>query len=205
MNFLTSNRNKVNHLIGTWFISKNFFFYLKKLLGRGICYAQVISGFELEIRTSAKMIYPILYFFTKHTYFQYKNLTDIICYDTLGKKYRFFIIYKLLSVFFNSRIRLVSKINELDNIISVVSLYKSAHWSEREVFDFFGIFFFENKDLRRILTDYGFRGFALRKDFPVTGYVDVYYDDNQKRICYQNLELSQEYRTFNFKSNWNIN
>jgi NADH:ubiquinone oxidoreductase subunit C len=201
MGFLISNKIKTNHLIATWFISKNFFFYLKKLLGRGIKSFQVVSGFELEIRVSAKLIYPILYFFNKHTFFQYRNVIDIISYDTLGKKSRFFIIYKLLSVFFNSRIRLVSKINELDNLLSIVSLYKSANWSEREVFDFFGIFFFENKDLRRILTDYGFRGFPLRKNFPVTGYVDVYYDDNQKRICYRNLELTQEYRTFNFKSN----
>jgi len=89
-------------------------------------------------------------------------------------------------------------------LLSVVSLYNSAGWSEREVFDFFGIFFFENKDLRRILTDYGFRGYPLRKDFPLTGYVDVYYDDNQKRICYRSLELSQEYRNFNFKSTWSL-
>jgi NADH-quinone oxidoreductase subunit C len=70
------------------------------------------------------------------------------------------------------------------------------------VFDFFGIFFYKNKDLRRILTDYGFRGFPLRKDFPVTGFIDVYYDDSQKRICYNSLELVQEYRNFKFKSEW---
>lgn len=204
MNFIDFKITKTDHLIATWFTSKSFYYYIKKLLGRGIQYVQLVSGFELEIRVVAKLLYPVIFFLNKHTYSQYKNLIDVISYDTLGKN-RFFIIYKLLSLFFNSRIRLVSKINELGNVLSVISLYKSAHWSEREVFDFFGIFFFENKDLRRILTDYGFRGFPLRKDFPITGYVDVYYDDNQKRVCYHNLELTQEYRTYNFKSNWDIN
>jgi NADH-quinone oxidoreductase subunit C len=81
-----------------------------------------------------------------------------------------------------------------------MGIYQSSNWSEREIFDFFGIFFLGNKDLRRILTDYGFKGFPLRKDFPVSGYIDVYYDDNQKRIYYRNLELSQEYRNFNLKN-----
>jgi len=94
----------------------------------------------------------------------------------------------------------MTKIDELSNLFSVVSLYKSANWSEREIFDFFGIFFFGNTDLRRILTDYGFKGFPLRKDFPITGHIDIYYDDNQKRICYRTLELNQEYRSFNLKS-----
>lgn len=94
---------------------------------------------------------------------------------------------------------------EFSQVLSLISLYKSVGWSEREIFDFFGLFFFENNDLRRILTDYGFRGFPLRKDFPLTGYVDSFYDDNQKRVCYRSLELSQEYRNFNFKSNWRFN
>ena len=96
----------------------------------------------------------------------------------------------------------MTKINELSNLFSVIGIYKSANWSEREIFDFFGIFFLGNKDLRRILTDYGFKGHPLRKDFPITGFIDVYYDDNQKRICYRNLELNQEYRNFNLKSSW---
>ena len=90
-------------------------------------------------------------------------------------------------------------------ILSLLGLYRVAGWCEREVFDFFGIFFFENKDLRRILTDYGFKGFPLRKDFPLTGFVDSYYDDSQKRICYRTLELAQEYRHFNFKAQWRFN
>jgi NADH-quinone oxidoreductase subunit C len=84
----------------------------------------------------------------------------------------------------------------------LVSLYNSVSWSEREIFDFFGLFFFENRDLRRILTDYGFNGFPLRKDFPVTGYISSYYDDGQKRICYDLLDKCQEYRSFNLRSFW---
>jgi NADH:ubiquinone oxidoreductase subunit C len=83
-----------------------------------------------------------------------------------------------------------------------MALFRSANWSEREVFDFYGLFFFENTDLRRILNDYGFKGFPLRKDFPLTGYMDTYYDDNTKKISYRKLELSQEYRNFNFKASW---
>ena len=131
-------------------------------------------------------------------------MIDVICYDTLGKKFRFFLVYNLLSPQYNIRLRVITKLNESTKIISLVSLFKSITWSEREIFDFFGIFFFGNKDLRRILTDYGFKGFPLRKDFPLMGFIDIYYDDSQKCICYKSLELSQEYRNFNFSSNWNV-
>lgn len=120
----------------------------------------------------------------------------------LKKKNRFSIIYNCISFYFNLRCRVVTKVNELSNLLSVMGIYRSANWSEREIFDFFGVFFGGNKDLRRILTDYGFKGFPLRKDFPLSGYVDIYYDDNQKRICYRNLELAQEYRNFNLKNLW---
>jgi NADH-quinone oxidoreductase subunit C len=102
------------------------------------------------------------------------------------------------------RIRVITKLNETGKLLSLVSLYRSVAWSEREIFDFFGLFFFENNDLRKILTDYGFKGFPLRKDFPLSGYVDVYYDDNQKCICYKDLELNQEFRNFKFVSGWKL-
>ena len=124
----------------------------------------------------------------------------MICYDTPKLKSRFTLIYNLLSVQYNFRCQVLTKVQELTNVFSIMGIFKSANWSEREIFDFFGILFLVNKDLRRILTDYGFQGFPLRKDFPLTGYVDVYYDDNQKRICYRSLELTQEYRNFNFKN-----
>jgi len=169
-------------------------------LGEGVTSVKIISGFEIEIKVLPKNIYPLIFFLNKHSLCQFKSIVDIICYDAPGKKNRFSIVYSLLSTKYNLRVQVLSKVSKTEELLSVVSLYNSAGWSEREVFDFFGIFFFENKDLRRILTDYGFRGYPLRKDFPLTGYVDVYYDDNQKRICYRSLELSQEYRNFNFKS-----
>ena len=129
-------------------------------------------------------------------------MVDVIVYDDIKSTLRFFLVYNLLSTYYNFRIRVITKINEFTKILSLIAIYKSIEWSEREVFDFFGIFFFYNKDLRRILTDYGFKGYPLRKDFPLSGFIDIFYDDNQKSICYRNLELSQEFRDFNFSSNW---
>lgn len=160
----------------------------------------LFSGLEIEISVNSKNVYPFILFLNKHSLCRFKNMMDVICYDTIGKSYRFGLVYNLLSVQNNLRIRVITKVNESSQLLSLVSLYRSVGWSEREIFDFFGLFFFENKDLRKILTDYGFKGFPLRKDFPLTGYIDVYYDDNQKCICYKDLELSQEYRNFNFTS-----
>ena len=200
----TTDNQSFNYLITTWFLNVQMSTMLKNLLGDGVYKVRVVAGFEIVIETIAKNLYPVINFLNLHTLCQAESLMDLICYDSIGKKYRFCLTYNLLSTKFNFRIRLVSKVNELNSVLSVMGLFKTANWLEREVFDFFGIFFFGNKDLRRILTDYGFKGFPLRKDFPLTGYMDVYYDDNQKRICYRNLELSQEYRNFNFSTKWKI-
>lgn len=193
-----------NYLIYSWFVYKIIVFFFHKVLGKGINNIQIVSGFEIEIDSNSKNIYPLIFFLKKHSFCQCKSLIDIISSDTPFNDYRFSIIYNLLSVNFNLRIRVISKINEFSNILSLVSLYKSVNWSEREVFDFYGIFFIGNNDLRRILTDYGFIGFPLRKDFPLTGFLDIFYDDNQKRICYRKLELAQEYRSFKLKSIWRL-
>jgi len=162
---------------------------------------QVVSGFEVELEVPSKNIYSLVFFLNKHSLCLFKTMVDIVCYDVPGKLYRFSLVYNLLSVKFNSRIRVLSRIQEtVSQVLSLISLYRSVYWSEREVFDFYGLFFFEHTDLRRILNDYGFKGFPLRKDFPLTGYIDTYYDDNKKKICYRKLSLSQEYRNFNFKS-----
>lgn len=191
-----------NYIQACWFFNKNVIYILSKIMGVGIKKASVVSGFDIVVEVVNKNVYPVLLFLNNHTIWQFKNLVDIICYDIPKKFYRFSLIYNLMSIHYNLRLRITTKINELSNLISIVGLYKSAHWSEREIFDFFGIFFLGNKDLRRILTDYGFKGFPLRKNFPLTGYVDIYYDDNQKRVCYRNLELTQEYRNFSLKSSW---
>ena len=142
-------------------------------------------------------------FLQKHSLCLTKHNLDIVCFDVLQHKYRFVLVYILSSFYFNFKIRVFSKLDEIElNALSVVSLFRSASWVEREIFDFYGIFFFEHGDLRRILTDYGFTGFPLRKDFPLTGYIDISFDDSKKKIVYQSLELSQEFRNFNFKNVW---
>lgn len=193
---------KYNYLFACWFFSQNIIFLLSKILDVGIKKMWIGSGFEIVIEINSKLIYPVIYFLNKHSLCCFKSLIDFVCYDTPEFKYRFSLIYNLISIQYNFRCQVLTKIQELTNVFSVMGIFKSANWSEREIFDFFGIFFLVNKDLRRILTDYGFHGFPLRKDFPLTGYVDVYYDDNQKRICYRNLELAQEYRNFDFKNTW---
>jgi len=204
MLLLKKNIQKKNYLFACWFFNKNIINFLFKILGVGVKKAIIGSGFDIVIEVISKMIYPIIFFLNKHSLCSFKSLVDIVCYDIPKNNYRFSLVYNLISIKYNLRCRIVTQINELTCIFSVMGLYKSANWSEREVFDFFGIFFLGNKDLRRILTDYGFKGFPLRKDFPLTGYIDVYYDDNQKRICYRNLELTQEYRNFNLKNFWCI-
>jgi NADH:ubiquinone oxidoreductase subunit C len=201
-----SKKDVKNCLIKTWVIYANgIISFLHKIFGGGVNRIKVVSGFEVELEIVSKKIYPLILFLNRHSLCLFKVMIDIVCYDVPGKSHRFSLVYNLLSTQFNSRLRVISKIQEnVGQVLSLVSLYRSVGWLEREVFDFYGVFFFENNDLRRILNDYGFKGFPLRKDFPLTGYVDTYYDDNKKKICYRKLELGQEYRNFNFKSAWRI-
>jgi NADH:ubiquinone oxidoreductase subunit C len=144
-------------------------------------------------------------------FFNFKIFIDLITIDWPLNKFRFEIIYNFLSIIFNIRLFIILNLMEntlfLDNsshfLYSCVPLYKVASWLERENWDMFGIFFFFNNDLRRILTDYGFEGFPLRKDFPLTGFLELRYDEEQKSIIYENVELSQEFRFFDFESPWN--
>jgi NADH/F420H2 dehydrogenase subunit C len=131
---------------------------------------------------------------------QFKILNDICVVDYPEKMDRFEINYNLLSVKYNFRVFIKSYTSAY--ISSISGLYNSANWIERECWDMFGIFFTNHPDLRRILTDYGFEGFPLRKDFPLTGYIEIRYDDEKSNIVYEPLEMSQEYRLFNFTSPW---
>jgi len=115
---------------------------------------------------------------------------------------RFDVVYHLLSMHQNQRLRLRVMTDEETPVPSVVSVFPSANWYEREVFDLYGVVFADHPDLRRILTDYGFNGYPLRKDFPLTGYVELRYDDNQKRVVYEPVKLVQEFRSFEFLSPW---
>ena len=158
---------------------------------------------ELCINVPSDKIIPILFFLKNHTNSQFKMLSDICAVDYINKKQRFEIIYNLLSIRFNNRLKIKISINELQPVDSVVSVFECANWSEREVWDMFGIFFFNHPDLRRILTDYGFEGHPLRKDFPLSGFLEVYYNELKKRVVYEPINLSQQYRLFEFSSPWN--
>lgn len=138
----------------------------------------------------------------KHTSYQYKVLSCISGIDLLNKNYRFCVCYDLLSLIYNSRIRVKTFINEINTITSSSSVYVNANWWEREIWDLFGIYFDKHKDLRRILTDYGFEGHPLRKDFPLFGYVELRYSENKKQIICEHAQLTQEFRLFSFETPW---
>ncbi|MDB6454369.1 NADH-quinone oxidoreductase subunit C [Falsirhodobacter sp. 20TX0035] len=129
-------------------------------------------------------------------------LTDITAVDYPERPKRFDMVYHFLSMHQNQRIRLKVAIDEEEMVPSLTSLFPVANWYEREVFDMFGILFSGHPDLRRLLTDYGFRGHPLRKDFPTSGYTEVRYDEVQKRVVYEPVRLTQEYRQFDFMSPW---
>jgi NADH:ubiquinone oxidoreductase subunit C len=131
-----------------------------------------------------------------HSLFQFSSLVCISGVDLLGLNYRFSVVYELLSVPFNFRIRLKVFLNEFSLITSIVDVYINSVWWEREIWDLFGIFFENNPDLRRILTDYGFEGFPLRKDFPLSGFYGVYYSSVHKLVIEEPVSLPQEYRSF---------
>lgn len=174
--------------------------YLKKIFPQTIGY--IING-KLIIKIPAKKLKKNLNFLKNHTQSQYKVLSDICAVDYPWKKNRFEIIYNILSITFNSRITVLTNINEKTFIESILNIYKTAGWFEREIWDLFGIYFLGHPDLRRILTDYGFKGHPLRKDFPLTGFVEVRYINNAKRILTEEVSLAQDYRTFFFNNNWN--
>ncbi len=132
----------------------------------------------------------------------FTSLVDITAVDYPEAVERFQMVYHFLSMFRNHRIRVKVAVSEADMVPSLIDVYPAANWFEREVFDLFGILFSGHPDLRRILTDYGFRGHPLRKDFPTTGYTEVRYDEVQKRVVYEPVSLVQEYRQFDFMSPW---
>jgi NADH/F420H2 dehydrogenase subunit C len=162
---------------------------------------QVLNN-EVICTVQPKHIVFVLSFLRDHVNCQYKVLSAITGTDYPERVDRFEISYELLSIQFNNRLRIKTSINEVGSLESVTNIYNSANWWEREVWDMFGVFFSNHPDLRRILTDYGFEGYPLRKDFPLSGYVEVRYDDTVKRVVCEPLELAQEFRSFNFESPW---
>ena len=147
-------------------------------------------------------IIDVLTFLRNDVQCQFAQLIDISGVDYPSRARRFDVVYHLLSPRQNQRIRVKAAVREDELVPSIVAEHPSANWFEREVFDMFGILFSGHPDLRRILTDYGFRGHPLRKDFPTTGYVEVRYDEEQKRVVYEKVKLTQDFRSFDFLSPW---
>ncbi|XP_044292078.1 NADH dehydrogenase [ubiquinone] iron-sulfur protein 3, mitochondrial isoform X2 [Varanus komodoensis] len=176
--------------------------YVAEILPKYVQQVQVTCFNELEILIHPDGIIPVLSFLKDHTTAQFKSLADLTAIDVPSRQYRFEIIYNLLSLRYNSRIRVKTYTDELTPLDSAFPIYNAANWYEREVWDMYGVFFANHPDLRRILTDYGFEGHPFRKDFPLSGYVEVRYDDEVKRVVAEPLELAQEFRKFDLNSPW---
>ncbi|MGI3165883.1 NADH-quinone oxidoreductase subunit C [Pseudooceanicola sp. 200-1SW] len=161
-----------------------------------------VSFGELNIDVTPSNIVGFVEFLRTDSSCKFSSLVDITAVDYPERPKRFDVVYHFLSMYQNQRIRLRVAVRDDEMVPSITSVHKSADWFEREVFDMFGIVFSGHPDLRRILTDYGFRGHPLRKDFPTTGYTEVRYDEVQKRVVYEPVSLVQEYRQFDFMSPW---
>ena len=157
---------------------------------------------ELNINVAPSNLRGFVEFLKTDSSCRFSSLVDITAVDYPQRPKRFDVVYHFLSMYQNHRIRLRVGVREDEMVPSITSVHPSANWFEREVFDMFGILFSGHPDLRRILTDYGFRGHPLRKDFPTTGYTEVRYDEELKRVVYEPVSLVQEYRQFDFMSPW---
>jgi NADH/F420H2 dehydrogenase subunit C len=169
-----------------------------------ICPIKKIQFYNSEIILIVQTtdILEILLFFKNNFLCQFKILTSISGVDYPKSLYRFVVVYDLLSIRYNTRLKLKVFTYELGSLSSVTSVFSTAGWFESEIWDMFGVFFKNHTNLKRILTDYGFNGYPLRKDFPLSGYIEMRYSETQKRVINESIELSQEYRTFNFLSPW---
>ena len=161
-----------------------------------------VSFDELNIDVVPSNIVVLIEFLKSDRSCRFSSLVDITAVDYPGREKRFEVVYHLLSMYENHRVRLRMSVREDDMVASIIEVHPSANWFEREVFDMFGILFTGHPDLRRLLTDYGFRGHPLRKDFPTTGYTELRYDEAEKRVVYEPVSLVQEYRQFDFMSPW---
>lgn len=157
---------------------------------------------ELTVTIRAEAIVDVVTYLIADEACRFSTLIDITAVDYPERAQRFDVVWHFLSMYRNQRIRLKAAVGEDDMVPSITGVIPSANWFEREVFDMFGILFSGHPDLRRILTDYGFRGHPLRKDFPTTGYVEVRYDEVAKRVVYEPVKLVQDYRQFDFLSPW---
>lgn len=175
--------------------------YIKASLP-GLVPHAVVAYEELTIEARGAEIVSVLTFLRDDPRCLFFNFIDICGADYPAREKRFDVVYHLLSPRLNQRIRVKVQTDEMTPVPSVIGVFPAANWFEREAYDFYGILFTGHPDLRRILTDYGFEGHPLRKDFPLTGFVEVRYDDEQKRVVYEPVKLVQEFRNFDFLSPW---
>jgi NADH-quinone oxidoreductase subunit C len=175
--------------------------HIRAALPRIVTASEIRHG-ELCIRAERESLPEVLGFLRDDGQCRFGVLCDICGVDYPDRALRFEVVYNLLSLSHNRRIRVKVDTDEEHPVPSAVGLFSSAGWWEREAWDLFGIYFADNPDLRRILTDYGFDGHPLRKDFPLTGYVEMRYDERQKRVVYEPVRLPQEFRSFDFLSPW---
>ena len=164
--------------------------------------SSIIKFNQLTIEVEIKDITSSILFLKNNEKCKFRQLIDITAVDYPEKEKRFKLVYLLLSHEKNFRLIINSNINEKTLVPSITKIYPSANWMEREVFDMYGITFKDHPDLRRILTDYEFKGYPLRKDFPLTGYIETRYSENQKKVIYEPVKLDQNYRDFDFESPW---
>lgn len=187
--------NKIND------IQKVYILFLKKVIPNFFNKIR-LTDLGIEIKTTHTKLIPLMTFIKNHMLTHFKTLVDLVVYDRPKHALRFTLVYTLLSVNYNTRIKVYMQSNEIIQIHSLSKIFKNALWLEREAWDLFGIFFKKHPDLRKILTDYGFEGHPLRKDFPLTGFKEVTYNDEKKRILYTNSVTTQEYRSFLLKNPW---
>ena len=189
-NTILSNYNLINYLLKT----------IPRYINDNISIK--LTDDTVTINTSHEHLVSLVNFLKNHYKLQYKTLIGITAVDFPEKENRFKLFYFLLSYKLNSRIIITIDTSDVKPLDSITSIYAGANWYEREVWDMFGVIFNNHPDLRRILTDYGFEGFPLRKDFPQTGFVEVRYDDEKKHVLYEPLEITQEFRSFDFLNPW---
>ena len=175
--------------------------HLRQLLGGDVQDAGVVQE-QIVLRIPASSVQQVLAALRDDKYAAFNQLSDMTAVDYPERPERFELVYQLLSMRNNMRLRLLAAIDEGQAAPSATTVYSAANWAEREVWDMFGIFFAGHPDLRRLLTDYGFEGHPLRKDFPLTGHVEVRYDDSLRRVVNEPVSLVQEFRDFDFLSPW---
>ena len=178
---------------------------LEKIVNSGLITAikkSEINFNQLFIEVNVEDIISTILFLKTNRKCKFKQLIDITAVDYPANERRFKLVYLFLSHEFNSRVLLYFYINENEIVTSLTSVFPSSNWMEREVFDMYGIKFKDHPDLRRILTDYGFEGHPLRKDFPLTGFNEVRYSEKEKKVIYEPVKLEQNYRDFDFESPW---